>query len=796
MSNIPALMRTDPRATASSPNRFSLRLVLPVLLVSLTIFALGACLMEVLLAHDSGPSGVAPSHYWLLVWLAAAVLSIAGNWFLVRQVLRRSVRDLEAERDRRNRLIVDAAADGIITVDDSGKIETVNPAAEFMFGYSEGELTGRNISLLISVKDSRSFDMILRKSIQTGEAHVLGRGQELEGRRKNGSSIPIELAVSKVLDAQRRTFIQIVRDLSERKLTESRQRVQYDVTRILAEMDTLEAALPCVLEVICGGLGWPLGLFWLVEDPRDPKPRVTAVWRSPGLPAEALVTARQASVCSLEKDHIGRAWVRQETLWAANVLHSLDEPCGTLAHQTGLRSCLAVPVILHGAALGCFEFLSQGLEAPDDALLGLLGSLAGQTAQFHERKKAERELKRSRDQAEAANRDKSRFLANVSHEMRTPLGGIIGLTGMLFETSLQSDQREYLGLIRTSSNNLLGLINDLLDLSKIEAARLDLEQILFNLRETLDSPLRMLETRAREKSLTLHFHLAPETPVELIGDPLRLQQVLINLVGNAIKFTPRGEIVVTVRPEKDHSVRDPQFAVLFFEVRDTGIGIPLEKQESIFEAFTQADNSASRLYGGTGLGLTIASRLIGLMGGRIGVESEVGKGSTFFFTARFALPNEGSSKPHTHQPRLVEEPEPPPAAAPADAAATPLRILLAEDSEINRLVALHLLRNQNCKVRAVCDGQEALDAHAEEEFDLIFMDVQMPKLDGFEATQQIRRREQETAKHVRIVAMTAHAMEGDRERCLAAGMDDYVSKPLKTDEIYRAVAAGRLTAGD
>jgi PAS domain S-box-containing protein len=623
-----------------------------------------------------------------------------------------------------------------------GYFKHVNPAWETTFGYTKEEVLSRPYLEFVHPDDCEAT-MAEATKIASGRSTL---SFENRYRCKDGSYK--WLLWSAVIRPERGLIYCIAADVTEQKREAARLSAQYAVTRVLAEAPTLASATPRILQAVCESLDWSVGAIWRV-DQKSKVLRCVETWHMPSAQVKVFDQGTHSRTFPPGIGLPGRVWSQAQPAWIEDVARDANFPRASIAAQEGLHAAFGFPILLGAEVLGVLEFFSYQIQQPDRRLLEMMSAIGSQIGQFIERKEAEdalrvyaRDLEVARARAEEATRAKSEFLANISHEIRTPMNAMIGMTELALETRITREQREYLNAIQSSADALLTLVNDLLDFSKIEARKLQLDRVGFNLRDALEDSLRVLAPRAHQKGLELACHIHPDVPDALVGDPLRLRQIVVNLVGNAIKFTDHGEIVLHVQEKS----RRNGSAQLRFSVTDTGIGIPPEKQAVIFEAFAQADSSTTRHYGGTGLGLAISAELVELMGGRISVESQPGQGSTFHFTAVFEVQQPGMEKPPARRRTLTDLP-----------------VLIVDDNATNRRILEEVFTNWHMRPVAVASGAAALGTleeslHADQPFAVVLLDC--PRNVGGVSARRPTVRGSATrrthARHGRILGGGAH----------------------------------------
>ena len=604
-----------------------------------------------------------------------------------------------------------------------GRITYANHKFTEISGYSQQELLGQNHRLVSSAQHPPAFFVHLWETLSGGR---VWHG-EICNRSKAGALYWVDATIVPLLDGNGlpEQYIAIRTDITVRKSMEAALAEQLRFVEVLLE------AIPTAI---------------YLKDRQGRYLRFNKAFEDLFGIARAQWVGK--TVFELVPDEAAAMDAKDQALFADRAIQTYEAVFTN--RQTGVRR--------------------DGLyrKAPLTDLQGDITGLVGTILDITDKNRIEQELREAKRNAEAASQAKSDFLANMSHEIRTPMNGVIGMTDLALDLEQNPTQREYLRIVKSSAQSLMVILNDVLDFSKIEAGKLNVESVRFPLLETIDETLKTLRSRAAQKGLVLQSQLQPDLPAEVLGDPVRLRQILTNLCDNAIKFTAQGGVYVRVSCAP---VGDLQ--VLHFAVRDTGIGIAADQQQGVFEAFSQADSSTTRRFGGTGLGLTICARLVELMGGRIWLESAQGQGSTFHFTLQV-------------QAAVATAPAPSvaPAAAPGVRA---LQVLLVEDHPINQMLATTLLKKWGHTVVLAQNGQEAVDLFGSQRWDMVLMDMQMPVMGGLEATRLIRASEA-AGQRTPIVAMTANAMASDRQACLEAGMDDHLAKPFQAAALQAVLA--------
>jgi PAS domain S-box-containing protein len=686
-----------------------------------------------------------------------------------------------------------------------GYFKLLNPSWEKTLGYSLAELQERPYLDFVHPHD-REPTISAAQQLNAG-AQVISF--ENRYRCKDGSYR--WLLWNATPSSDKASIYALARDITERKHAERRLAAGYSVTTVLAEAPSLAAATPRILQAICESLEWECGAIWRVNETSQSLHCVD-LWHVPHLDIPEFEAMTRAASFRAGVGLPGRVWANRQAHSIPDVVVDSNFPRAHAAIKEGLHAAFGFPIRFGGDILGVFEFFSREIRQPDAALLHLFEAVGSQIGQFMVRRRAEEELREyasyleaarqaqeenakrlsllvkeldaARNRAEEATRAKGEFLASVSHDIRTPMNAIIGMTELALQENLSPKQRHYIRTARDSANALVSLVNDILEFSKGEARRIELDRIEFSLRPLIQDMMRSLEIRARQKGIRLSSVIAPPVPELLIGDPERLRRIIVNLVANAIKFTEQGE--VTLRGEVEPQPQREGMVQLHFSVSDTGIGIPAEKQATIFQAFTQAEASTSRIYGGTGLGLAISSQLVELMRGKIWVESETGHGSTFHFTARFGLAQR-SEEAGTKDSVTTQYPRSSADTRTITRAEKPLRILVVDDIPVNRELAGEFLSRRGHTFALAGSGREALALLQRQSYDAVLMDLEMPEMSGTEATRQIRQGERKTGAHLPIIAMTGHASAADADASLAAGMDGWVSKPIDFERLFTIV---------
>ena len=634
--------------------------------------------------------------------------------------------------------IIDTVPDGVFTIDEQGIVQSMNPAAEKIFGYFVGEVEGKNINMLMPEPLHSSHDNYLERYVNSNESRTIGITQEVPAKHKSGIVFPIELTVNEFYLSSSRYFTGVVRDITERKAAELELKNHRDNLQKLVAVATTEinaivqTAVNSVVTIDQDGL---VHIF-------NPAAEKMFGWESNEIIGKNVAIIIPGIDSTTHNTFIKRYLDTHEAhiIGIGREVQALRKDGSTFPAHLAVGHC----------------------ELTDDTQL-----FVAFIADISKQKQAEKELQAAKERAEQAARTKANFLANMSHEIRTPMNAIIGFSEVtLQDSSLSKDTKQHISTILSSGKNLLAIINDILDFSKIEAGKILLESITFNLPNVVKDSLRTLEFKAAEKDLELTLNISKNTPVRVNGDPSRLRQVILNLAGNAIKFTTSGQVSIHLEKHEND--------LLHFSVKDTGIGMSEEQLKKVFDAFSQADASTNRRFGGTGLGTTISKQIVELMGGKIWAESAQGKGSTFHFTAQLSEATSYENCLYDGDHYIESEYNSP----------RLFKVLLAEDLPVNAKLATLRLEQQGHTVTWVENGKLAVEEMQKGEFDVVLMDVQMPELDGISATRAIRQLANASVAQTPIIALTASVMKEDQQECFDAGMNAITGKPINFSELF------------